>query len=137
MNFSDKCCGKFSMSLTLFFCKSNCKDVFLHFSRKESSSRTLAVASNKTKRYFVELQQDFNFSDKCCGKFSMSLTLFFCKSNCKDVFLHFSRKESSSRTLAVASNKTKRYFVELQQDFTTYRVFFHSANSLTSHCVRE
>ena len=41
-----------------------------------------------------------NFSDKCCGKFSMCLTkFFFCMSNCKNVFPDFSRKESSSRTL--------------------------------------
>ena len=42
------------------------------------------------------------FSDKCCGKFSMCLTnFFFCKSNRsrKNVFLDFLRNESSSRTL--------------------------------------
>ena len=32
-----------------------------------------------------------NFSDKCCGKFSMCLTkFFFCKTNCENVFVDFS-----------------------------------------------
>ena len=33
--------------------------------------------------------KSINFSDKCCGKFSMCLTKFFCKSNCKNVFSRF------------------------------------------------
>ena len=43
-----------------------------------------------------------NFSDKCYDKFSMCLTkvFFSCKSNHKSVFLDFSRKESSLRTLS-------------------------------------
>ena len=48
----------------------------------------------------IDKLSPINFSDKCCGKFSTSLTKFFsCKSNHKSVFLDFSRKESTSRTL--------------------------------------
>ena len=42
INFSDKCCNKFSMYLTKFvFGKSNCKYAFLDLSTKESSSQTM------------------------------------------------------------------------------------------------
>ena len=48
----------------------------------------------------IDKLSPMNFSDKCRGKFSMRLTKFsFCKSNCKNLFLDFSRKESSSQTL--------------------------------------
>ena len=48
----------------------------------------------------IDKLSPINFSDKCCGKFSMCLTKFFFVSRiAKMFFLNFSRKESSSRTL--------------------------------------
>ena len=35
-----------------------------------------------------------NFSEKCCGKFSICLTkFFFCQSNCTKFFVDYLRKE--------------------------------------------
>ena len=48
----------------------------------------------------IDKLSPINFSDKCCGKFSMCLTKFFVVSRIAKIFLlNFSRKESSLRTL--------------------------------------
>ena len=52
MNFSDKCCGKFSMCLTKYFCKSTCKYVSLDFSQG-SSLRTLPWQLIKPRKIFL------------------------------------------------------------------------------------
>ena len=61
----------------------------------------------------------------------MCLANFFCKSNCKSVFLDFSRKESSSRTLSWHLTKQRDTFLKLQQDLMNTVYFFESANLLT------
>ena len=48
INFSDKCCDKFSMCWTKFCFVNYCKHVFLDFSRKEKFTDS-AVALNKTR----------------------------------------------------------------------------------------
>ena len=46
----------------------------------------------------------------------------------------FKKREQEQFTdSALASNKPKRDFVKLQQDFTNILYFFHSANLLTLH----
>ena len=52
-------------------------------------------------------------------------------------FSRFFKKRKQSTDSAVASNKTKRDFLKLQQDYMDTVYFFHSANSLTLHCVHK
>ena len=56
---------------------------------------------------------------------------FFCKSNNKNAFTGFSRKESSSVTLSRHLTKQGEIFFKLQQDLMDIVYFFLSANLLT------
>ena len=57
----------------------------------------------------IDKLSPINFSDKCCGKFSMCLTKFFCKSNCKNVCSRFFKKRIKQFTdSAVKLSQTKK-----------------------------
>ena len=66
---------------------------------------------------------------------------FFCKSNCKNIFLRFFKKREQITDSAVALNETRRLccgikrnkkrFFLIATSLYGHRVFFHSANSLT------
>ena len=64
--------------------------------------------------------------------------VFFFQVKLQKRFFEIFQREQFKNS-AVASNNTKRDFVILQQDFmdmdTEY--FFHSANSLTLHCMHK
>ena len=64
-----------------------------------------------------------NFFDKCCDKFSMILTKFFCQSHRKNVFLHFSRKKSSSWIVPWHSIKRKEMFLNCNSTLGTQCIF--------------
>ena len=59
----------------------------------------------------IDKLSPINFSDKCCEKtFDAFDEVFFCKSYCGNVFLDFSRRESSSRTLPWHYTKQREIF---------------------------
>ena len=62
----------------------------------------------------IDKLSPINFFDKCCDKFSMVLTKFFCESRRKNVFLDFSGNREQFMDSAVALNKTKRDVFKLQ-----------------------
>ena len=57
----------------------------------------------------IDKLSPINFSDKCCGKFSMYLTKFFYVSgSAKMLFSRFFKKREQFTDSAVTLNKTKR-----------------------------
>ena len=64
------------------------------------------------------------FSDKCYGKFSIRLTKFFFVSHyCKNIFLDFSRKESSSQTLPWHQSKQREILLNCNKTLLTPCIF--------------
>ena len=62
--------------------------------------------------------------------------VFFVSEIAKSLSRFFKKREQFTDS-AVASNKTKKDFVKLLQDFTNIVYFFDSANSLTLHSMHK
>ena len=85
----------------------------------------------------IDKLSPMNFSDKCCGKFSMCLTNIFLQIILQKCFSRFFDKREQFKDFAMAFNKTKRDFSTLRQDLMDTVCFFPSANLLTlkfEHC---
>ena len=68
----------------------------------------------------IDKLSPINFSDKCCGEFSMCLTKFFsCKSNHKSVFLDFFKKREQFTDSVMGLNKTKRDLINCNTTLST------------------
>ena len=72
-----------------------------------------------------------NFSDKCCGKFSMSLTKFILQITLQKCISAFFKKREQFTDSAAVLNKIKKDVFKLQQHFRNQWIF---STALAHYC---